>query len=244
MVFGSNIWNKKEGMKFVEHVKFSFDRVREDIDDILHWLRLFHQKHEEHEIRLKLVESQLSYMPKTPADIKNIIDQFYSHEHLLNRVRVLHEKVDSIADLHKPLHRRIDEVENSLYTMKQGIREPESTEPIYKRIKELHDKLENMEKRAISVTNAPRAQMREKMVDTVTKQSKNYVKNVILSLIQKYGNISGIELKTIVVDEQGLCSRSSFYRLLSEIETEHPININWKGKEKHYAATLVTQIQR
>ena len=42
----------------------------------------------------------------------------------------------------------------------------------------------------------------------------------------------------MVVEEQGLCSKSSFYRLLDEIEEEPEIGVMKKGKEKHYIAKI------
>ena len=43
-------------------------------------------------------------------------------------------------------------------------------------------------------------------------------------------------LKEIVVDEQNLCSKSSFYRLLEEIEQLDDVGVIKHGKEKHYVS--------
>ena len=42
----------------------------------------------------------------------------------------------------------------------------------------------------------------------------------------------------MIVEEQGLCSKSSFYRLLEEIEQEPDIGVIKEGKEKHYIAKI------
>ena len=44
----------------------------------------------------------------------------------------------------------------------------------------------------------------------------------------------------MVVDEQKICSKSSFYRILEEIESEfeHEISTIKKGKEKHYLGKI------
>jgi hypothetical protein len=60
------------------------------------------------------------------------------------------------------------------------------------------------------------------------------VKSVILSYIKKYERISALQLKEIVVDEQNFCSKSSFYRLLEEIEELDDIGVVKQGKEKQY----------
>ncbi len=228
--------SKKENSKVFEHVKNSFLNVREDLNNVVDWLHYFKQKHDEHDIRLKLIENQLTYMPKTPTEIKKIIDQYYSYEHILNNVKNLHEKVDSVLDAHRPIMRRLEEVEDSLSTVGK------KHDPLHNKVKEIHTRLEAIEKKAVAANNASnytqKTLLREKIVEKVAKNSKNYVKNIIISLIQKYGNISGLQLKEIVVDEQGLCSKSSFYRLLAEIEKEHTLNLAWKGKEKHYLSAL------
>ena len=68
----------------------------------------------------------------------------------------------------------------------------------------------------------------------LTRNSKEYVKSVILSYIKKYERISALQLKEIVVDEQNFCSKSSFYRLLEEIEQLDDIGVIKEAKEKHY----------
>ena len=68
------------------------------------------------------------------------------------------------------------------------------------------------------------------------KNSKDYVKTVIISLIKKYNRISAPQLKEILVEEQALCSKSSFYRLLVELEQEEEIGALQTGKEKAYFA--------
>lgn len=228
--------SKKDSLKVLEHVKNSFLNVREDLNSVVDWLHYFRQRHDEHDIRLKLIENQLAYMPKTPVEIKKIIDQYYSYEHILNRVKNLHGKVDSVLDAHKPIMKRLEEVEDSLLAVGK------KHDPLHNKINDIHSRLEAIEKKAVNLNNASnytqKTLLREKIVEKVAKNSKNYVKNVIISLIQKYGNISGLQLKEIVVDEQGLCSKSSFYRILAEIEKEHPLNLAWKGREKHYILAL------
>ncbi len=79
---------------------------------------------------------------------------------------------------------------------------------------------------------------KERLVQKITKNSKAYVKSVVLSMIKKYGKIAALQLKEMIVDEQGLCSRSSFYRILSEVEKEPEIGVLQEGKEKTYVFRL------
>ena len=104
------------------------------------------------------------------------------------------------------------------------------------RLEELHMRLDSME----SQKPAPRAALKERLLRKISRNSKEYIKSVILGTIKKYERIQGPQLKEIVVEEQGLCSKSSFYRLLQEIEQEQEIASFTEGKEKTYF--LKTQI--
>ena len=68
----------------------------------------------------------------------------------------------------------------------------------------------------------------------MTRNSKEYVKQLMLSYIRKYTQIGALQLKDMIVHDQGLCSKSSFYRLLDEIEALEDIGTVKKGKQKYY----------
>jgi hypothetical protein len=86
----------------------------------------------------------------------------------------------------------------------------------------------------VSEVKTARQYLKEKIFRKVTRHSKDYVRSMLLSLIKKYGKISGLNLREIVVEEQGILSKSSLYRLLNEIETDENIEVVQDGKEKHY----------
>jgi hypothetical protein len=109
------------------------------------------------------------------------------------------------------------------------------------------DQLESMNKRieglannmgAIEQKNAAKSNLKEKIFKKITRHSKEYVKGMLISLIKKYQKISGLNLREIVVEEQGIVSKSSFYRLLTEIEEDDSISVVHQGKEKLYIFTL------
>ena len=58
-------------------------------------------------------------------------------------------------------------------------------------------------------------------------------------MIQKYESISSLKLREIVIEEQGLCSKSSFYRLLTELEESGEVDVARQGTEKLYLSKLV-----
>ena len=131
-----------------------------------------------------------------------------------------------------------------------------SFDSIAERIKMLNDKIDNLqfkptpaahpelhviEKRLSDLEEQRKATIREKVVKRITRNSKEYVKNLILSYIRKYGQISSLQLKEMIVYDQGLCSKSSFYRLLEEIEVMEEIGIAKKGKQKYYLYKQIKQ---
>lgn len=83
---------------------------------------------------------------------------------------------------------------------------------------------------------------KEKMIKKIVRNSKNYVKGIILSFIEKHGRLSGSDLRDMVVEDQGLCSKSSFYRLLEELESEGNIGCVQKGKDKFYLAKSIANV--
>jgi hypothetical protein len=74
--------------------------------------------------------------------------------------------------------------------------------------------------------------LRDKIVQRITRNSKEYLKGLIMSMITKYGKISALQLREMLVEEQGLASKSSFYRLLEELEEENAVGVIHDGKEK------------
>ena len=102
--------------------------------------------------------------------------------------------------------------------------------------------MQAIEQRLNSLEEQRKATIREKVVKRVTRNSKEYVKSLILSYIRKYTQISGLQLKDMIVYDQGLCSKSSFYRILDEIEAMKDISIVKKGREKYYLYKQINEI--
>lgn len=180
--------------KLHNFLTLAFGKVKQDTTNIFSWLNYFNQKHQEHDARLDEIERALYYLPKTPQEIKQIVDSFYSFDGIQNKVN--------------QISARLDALEGS-----KGVA------------------------RATTTVTHPHAQsLREKLVQRIARNSKDYVKSVILSMIKRYQKISGSQLRDIIVEEQGLCSKSSFYRLLEEIEKEEDIAFISQGREKLYLA--------
>ena len=76
--------------------------------------------------------------------------------------------------------------------------------------------------------------IKEKIMKKLTRNSKEYIKGIMISYIKKYEKVTALQLREMIVDEQGFCSRSSFYRLLGEIEDFEDVSFMKQGKQKHY----------
>lgn len=182
----------------------SFANVKRDTQNIFSWLNFLNQQNQQQQQKIKQLELELLYIPKRPEDIKKIIDSYYSFDTIMGRIKLLNEKIDNL----------------SLKSPPQSIKFP----------REIYD----IEKRLSSLEEQRKASIREKVVQRVAKNSKEYVKSLILSYIRKYSQISGLQLKEMIVQDQGLCSKSSFYRLLDVIEAMEDIGTAKKGKQKYY----------
>lgn len=218
-------------------LELSFRNVSKDIYNIFSWLNYLND-------RLISLQKQLDYMPKSKEEIKNIIDQHYSYENISRKITQLNERVDSLVTKQKLVPEELDEIRTKLKNMAtidevQSLRtktiSPIETSPQTQKLDEINQRLKHMESKR-------QATVREKFVQRITRNSKEYVKNVITSLIRKYEKIPALKLKEMIVDEQGLCSKSSFYRILTEVEEVDEITLIRKGKEKQYVLKMVKNI--
>jgi len=135
----------------------------------------------------------------------------------IGRLSTAEEKLNSLQSLPRQIHELRDTVsafqhrrENSIIQPLPALSAPPST----------------------SISALTR--FKEKVLHKLTTHSKDYIKGLLLTTIHKYGRINGQQLREIIVDEQGLCSRSSFYRLLEELESDTTLTIIPDGKNKIY----------
>ena len=226
-------WKKDNTNKKMEQMnellKKSFANVKRDTTNIFQWLNYFHKKNMEQEQTINKLQLELSYMPKTREDIRRIIDDYYSFEGIMAKIRELNEKTDELvrkqaahAEKHVPQPQ-----------LPQATREATEVH-VHTGLLNIEKRLEKLEQKKLSI--------KEKIMKKLTKNSKEYVKSVIVSYIRKYERVSALQLKEIVVDEQNFCSKSSFYRLLEEIEELDEIGVIKHGKEKHYVLKAVKRI--
>ena len=102
---------------------------------------------------------------------------------------------------------------------------------------ELHARLSE----AAQQVERKQSSLKEKIIRKITRNSKTYVKNLILSYIEKYQEVTALQLKEMIVEEQNICSKSSFYRLLQELEDDSKVSVVKEGKNKIYIQKLPTK---
>lgn len=218
-------WKKDDTEKKLKQInellKRSFANVKKDTTNIFQWLNYFYRKNLEQEHMIKQLQLEISYMPKTREEIRHIIDSYYSFESITARIRELNEKIDELSK------KQTAHAEKHMPQQISG-----STLQI---IADIEKRLEKLEERKMSI--------KEKILKKLTRNSKEYVKSVMLSYIRKYEKISALQLKEMIVDEQNLCSKSSFYRLLEELEQLDDIEVFKQGKEKHYITKKFQEIR-
>lgn len=189
----------------------SFSNVKMDTQKIFQWLNHINQKSMAQENQIKQLQLELSYIPKKPEDIRKIVDTYYSFDNMMERIKMINDKVD-------------------------GMIATKSTSA-YKAIPEMQE----IQARVGHLEDQKKATIREKVVKRVTKNSKEYVKSLILSYIRKYTQVSSQQLKEMIVYDQALCSKSSFYRLLDELEALDEIGTARKGRQKYYLFKQIKQ---
>jgi hypothetical protein len=195
----------------------SFARVKQDTGVIYQWLNYFYSQNEElrrvvseQQGSIASLQEELRHMPATKEQVKEIIDRHYDFGALLGRLRQLEEQLERIAAMKQ----------KQAVQVQRPIAEPRQVMPEMPALRER--------------TSA----LKEKILSRIARNSKDYIKGIILSMINKYSRISAIQLREMLVDEQGICSKSSFYRILEELEKGDDITVISSGREKVYVSRV------
>lgn len=201
-----------------KNLRSSFERVRHDNDLTNQWIHWLGQENSRLQNHIFELQNDLRKMPSTSSEVRKIIDAHYSFEPILERIRSIENRINDLRGLKS----RVSDFEAATSELKEKVENLKST-PAPK-VQIISREPERVQKTKI----------REKIVKRLTRNSKTYTKDLIFSLVEKYGKMSGPQLKEMIVDEQGLCSKSSFYRLVEELETDGRLSVVIDGKEKVY----------
>lgn len=194
---------------------------------------VFEERHPAKHVKYNELHSAVSLsFARVREDTSRIFEWLdYLHSQNLNQHRTIHSLKRELS-LAPKSHDDIKRVVDSYY----------SFDALVSRLEQLENKLFVLEQR--NPEKNLQSQLQRKIIKKLTRNSKNYIKNTILSLISKYTKISALELREIIVDEQSLCSKSSFYRILEELESEQSVSVVAEGKEKIYFHQIQNSISR
>ena len=201
---------KDVGLSINAHLHNSFANVKRDTSALFEWIKYLHQKTQQQEAIIQQQNHSLTAL----------------HQHVVTNVPTHHD-VKRIIDTHfalTDLQQRLNHLHKKVEVMTS------LHDQHHDRINEIRTRLEA----AQTTTEKKSSQLKEKLIRNLAKNSKAYVKNAIVSYIEKYSEISALKLKELVVDEQQLCSKSSFYRLLQELENGETVAVMKEGKLKTY----------
>ena len=228
MFWSSRVEAKLERMGSA--IQRSFANVKNDTSNIQQWIQYLYKKNQEQEAMIRKLNEELSRTPKTPQEIKRIIDSYYSYEGLLSNIQRLNARVDELLQKQQVPHH----FQPPSMTHQQEVRVQKEEKAETGVLNLLDERLKKLETKKLS--------LKERLIKRLTKNSKDYVKSVLLTYIKKYESIPALQLKEMVVDDQALCSKSSFYRILEEVEELNEVGTIKKGKEKHYFIKAIKKL--
>lgn len=193
-----------------QNLRDSFERVRKENENLYAWVRYLHEQSESQQ-----------------EDILKRSEEITSQQ---RRIQELDQELRQVPKSRSDIKKMVDEVC--------------SFEPVLDRIRRVEQRIDHLEiKRSSTLRPSIPSQSRqisslkERVLKKIARNSKEYIKSVITGIIRKYGKISAMQLRDMIVEEQGLCSKSSFYRILEELEAERIMNLVSRGKEKLYIST-------
>lgn len=219
-LFGKEVDDKVS--KLDRALKESFANVKQDTNALYQWVAYFQQQFARQN---QLVEEQQHDLDDYEQEIlrqRQIIERMQAELRAVPKdSETIKRIVDAYYDFDAILD-RVRKIEDKLLHL-----EHQKAAPAVQQIRHEVAALPHVAPPA-SRTQA----LRDKIVQRITRNSKEYLKGLIMSMITKYGKISALQLREMLVEEQGLASKSSFYRLLEELEAENAIGVIHEGKEK------------
>ncbi len=252
----------KELDRFNHALESSFGHVKSDMNNIYGWLTFLHRQNLRQQRVIESIQSRFSMLINlreelrafTKEEIRTLVDRHYS-EPIREKLRELEEKinksrVDDVllqADFMEPVYGKIKTIEEKIEKLilnnslsLETNKEAQISSQLVNETLKFHLAEKSRYKTYASVSGSQNTFLKERILRKVARDSKEYVKNFIHSLITKYERVSALGLREMVVEDQGLCSKSSFYRILSELEKEDDIQVVQDGKGKIFVSTMVS----
>ncbi|MBT4651384.1 hypothetical protein HOC13_02565 [Candidatus Woesearchaeota archaeon] len=242
-MFGLRKRNSSE--PFHQNLQEAFGKVKEDVTILSEWIKYFQQQNQNLQHQLHQQNQHLRNQNYTIQQQQQYQQSHHQQQqHHQQIIQDLHTKVSSHRSLSsEDLSRAVDQ-NPRIDALRQRMRQMEEkidlllTKHGYtdEKILNIHEKIAKLEE----LQRPSRQSLKEKIVKTFSRSGKTYLKNLVFSYIQQHKKISALQLKDIVVDQQGLTSKSSFYRILEEIEQSEQITTIRDGKQKFFILKTVT----
>ena len=200
--------------------------------------------------RLRLIEGHINHLAQQPRHDPEVNERLHEIEAKVTTAQSeLNSKLSTVESQFtaklQPTEDRLRSIEAKFHPAEDRLHKIESKLAEHPQaFDKLTQMLEKLEQKTIqqappviqTVYKEPDAvsNLQRKILQKVQRNSKAYVKTVLTNTINKYGQLNGLQLKEMIVDEQGIVSKSSLYRLLNELEEEGRISVSQDGKEKIY----------
>ena len=198
-----------------QKMSLAFQKIKNDNQVLFEWIKYLHAVNSQQRDLLNDFGNRVRIIP----------DKTLENERLKRNESLINEITQKIVGI---------EVKITNLDKKEGVEVSQLNE--LKHQIELFKKHKTAQNEEIVPIKTQNSLIRQKIVKKLNRNSKSYIKDLIKSLIRKYGKISALHLRDMVVDEQALCSKSSFYRILEELEKFEEFEIVIDGKEKMFFA--------
>lgn len=188
-------------------------------------------------LKKRLVEDGFDKVRQDFSVVHEWLYYFYKYNnHLINFIQEQDTRMQQQETELAELKSTLQSIPKTNEDFKALVDSHYSFDSVMERLRSIENRIDLLESRPVQKSQIfqERPSIHERMLKKIARSSKDYIKNLVLNLVGKYGKVSALQLREMIVEEQGLCSKSSFYRILEELEREDELNIISKGKLKIY----------
>lgn len=219
----------------------SEDRISQDIQNLHGWIQFLQSQNTNLSDEISNANTRLNLVPKftgLDADqVRHIVDGAVAQSvvkevetHISRALIPVNEKLSHLSS-------EVIEISSNLSGVEHLRARIDVVEKKYSSLERLRDELQGI-RTSIVPGSASSSHLAEAVVKRIRRHGKTYVKQVLRNLVRNHGRIGALQIRELVVDQQRLCSKSSCYRLLLELEQSGELQVVSDGKEKLYVYLL------
>ena len=214
---------KKTFREFDQKLSTSFDLVKKEVGDIKQWLQVVYDRQNQNDLTFQDMNVRLD-LTISKQETKDLIDWYYAQvsndlDTLKKSQQDVFYRLQELGNRIKPIEQYPQEISREIRVLRESLRVKQVQEPV--RLVQIPPPIAH-----------PHSNLADKLVRGIAKKSKEYIKNYLLQLCKKYDKINALTLREMVVEDQKITSKSSFYRLIQELEEEGLLKIVVDKKEK------------